>query len=156
MRLWHHLPEMWVNRNVLVEQNNWCWFYEEGVSNNFSIYNFRLCYKLKRILHVSLKREPSKPTILLRDKIYKRTSETMYNKEMIKWVERRKLCTNLKIITFTCLCNAFTIPRTKFWKREWKTSLTNNFLQKEKYERIWIWTKWKGKPIEVVNVLGHS
>ena len=109
MRLWHHLPQMWVNRNVLVEQNNWCWFYEEGVSNNFSIYNFRLCYKLKRILHVSLKREPSKPTLLLRDKIYKRTYETMYNKEMIKWVERRKLCTNLKIITFTCLCNAFTM-----------------------------------------------
>ena len=141
-----YIEYQYINTTMTLLTSNWSkpkWFGETEqlmlvlCKRSFKQHFYQLfyfCCKFKRFFACILERGSLK-ALLLRDKIYKRTNETMYNKEMIKWVERRKLCTNLKIITFTCLCNAFTIPRTKFWKREWKTSLTNNFFTERKIRK---------------------
>ena len=98
---------------------------------------FYFCCKLKRFLHVSLKGEASK-ALLLRDKSIEGRNETMYCKKKIKLEERRKLCTNLKIITYTRHCIAFTLYTTDLVMEKRVKSLTNTFLRRKKSERI----KW--------------
>ena len=77
--------------------------------------------------------------------------------------KEESFCTNLKIITYTCFCIAFSMYTMDLIveKRVKKNQLYKYlFKEKENPKELCVlhrlWAKWKGTPKEVVNVLGHS
>ena len=62
----------------------------------------------------------------------------MYGKKMIKLEERRKLCTNLKIITYTCHCIAITLYTTDLIMEKRVQKPYKYFLRRNKIRKNYV------------------
>ena len=98
---------------------------------------FYFCCKFKRFFACILERGSLK-ALLLRDKSIEGRNETMYCKKKIKLEERRKLCTNLKIITYTCHCIAFTLYTTDLIMEKRVEKPYKYFLRRNKIRKNYV------------------